>query len=186
MILEIMSTQNPTIHSSRQQARFSLKSSTTSSTTKTLDTIKSSASSSLHEAPHTKTSSKHRTSMFSGFKIPTRKWTNNWITDWWGIELISWTVSAASIVAIFALLESHRGKPLPEWPLSITVNSLVSIFATVGQMTMMAPVVECISQLKWLVSNQLQPFLDSSQTSELTMKLVVRTTSETAVRLSGV
>lgn len=39
---------------------------------------------------------------------------------------------------------------LPQWPFSITINSLISVFATISQMAMMMPVVECISQLKWL------------------------------------
>lgn len=48
------------------------------------------------------------------------------------------------------LFESHKDQPLPEWPLKITIDSLISVFATIGQMAMMKPVVECISQLKWL------------------------------------
>jgi len=32
----------------------------------------------------------------------------------------------------------------------ITLNSFVSIFATIGQMAIMKPMAECISQLKWL------------------------------------
>lgn len=48
------------------------------------------------------------------------------------------------------VLESHKNRALPEWPFEITINSLISIFATLGQMAMMNPVVECISQLKWL------------------------------------
>lgn len=59
-------------------------------------------------------------------------------------------ISAASLCATYATLEYHKGKTLSEWSFLITLNSLLSIFATVGQMAMMKPVVECLSQLKWL------------------------------------
>lgn len=79
-----------------------------------------------------------------------RLWTSDWTTDWWGIELACSAIAALSLAAIVIVLESHRGQPMPEWRFGITINSLLSIFATIGQMSMMKPVAECISQLKWL------------------------------------
>lgn len=93
--------------------------------------------------PTQKQSLKKNESLFS-------RLVSTWITDWWGMELISWVVAALSITAIFVSLETTKNKPLPKWPFNITLNALISIFATVGQMAMMKPVVECISQLKWL------------------------------------
>lgn len=78
------------------------------------------------------------------------QWSSEWITDWWGLELACWVIAALSLVAIVIALEVHKHQPVPEWGLGITLNSLISIFATIGQMAMMKPVVECISQLKWL------------------------------------
>lgn len=80
------------------------------------------------------------------------QWTTEWIIDWWGIELVCWFVAALSLVAIVIGLESHKNQPIPKWHFGITLNSYISIFATIGQMAMMKPVVECIGQLKWLVS----------------------------------
>lgn len=48
------------------------------------------------------------------------------------------------------MLRMYNGQPLPTWPYFITLNSLLQVFATIGQMAMMSPVVECISQLKWI------------------------------------
>lgn len=78
------------------------------------------------------------------------RWILDWITDWWGFELVSWSIAALSMLAIFLLLEIHKNKALPKLPFKITLNSLISILATISQMAMMKPVVECISQLKWL------------------------------------
>lgn len=85
-------------------------------------------------------------------KSPSRlsRWIRDWVTDWWGAEIACWIIASISLIAIVIVLESHKSKPLPEWPFQITINSLISVFATIGQMAMMKPVVECISQLKWL------------------------------------
>lgn len=90
------------------------------------------------------------TNIYSNIQRKLQHLANEWLTDGWGVELLSWTVSVLCLFAIFVVLESHRGKPLPEWPFSITVNSLVSVFSTGAQMAMMEPIVQCISQLKWL------------------------------------
>lgn len=82
----------------------------------------------------------------SGFS----RWISEWITDWWGLELACWSIAVLSLIAIVIILESHKNKPLPEYGLGITLNSLIAIFATISQMAMMKPIAECISQLKWL------------------------------------
>lgn len=78
------------------------------------------------------------------------EWKTKWVTDWWAMELVCWLIAALSLLGIVVTLESHRNQPVPNWPFDITINSLISILATIGQMAMMQPVVECISQLKWL------------------------------------
>lgn len=92
-----------------------------------------------------------------------------WTTNWWGIELACSVIAALSLAAIVIVLECYKGHPIPEWSFGITINSLVSIFATIGQMAMMKPVSECISQLKWTYFIQkqklskLQTFDDASR-----------------------
>lgn len=118
---------------------------------------------SLSSAPSLTSASSGTPSAFSNRNVKTNssannnssrsklsQWMSDWVTDWWGAELACWTISALSLVAIVVLLESHKSQPLPKWPLKLTINSLISVFATVGQMAMMKPVVEAISQLKWL------------------------------------
>ncbi len=58
-------------------------------------------------------------------------------------------VSLLSMVAIVLVLRLHEGRPLPTWPFSITINSLVSVFTTIMKATMLVPIAAGISQMKW-------------------------------------
>ena len=70
-------------------------------------------------------------------------------TYWWIKELSALLVSILSFLCIVLTLRIHEGRPLPDWPLSITINSLVSVFSTVMGMTLLVPLTEGISQAKW-------------------------------------
>lgn len=98
-----------------------------------------------------------RTQKWKRFKSRLSSWIEEWITNWWGVELMFWLFAALSIIAILITLAVHNGRPLPDWPLGITINAVISILATMGQMSMMNPVTECISQLKWLWFTRRRP-----------------------------
>lgn len=70
-------------------------------------------------------------------------------TDWWIWELSAMLSSLISLVAIVLVLRLHEGRPVPDWPFSITINSMISIFATIMSATMLVPIAESISQAKW-------------------------------------
>jgi len=42
-----------------------------------------------------------------------------------------WTVSLLVIIALLATLLKYNGRALPEWPLHITLNSVVALCATI-------------------------------------------------------
>ncbi|KAE9966432.1 hypothetical protein EG328_008916 [Venturia inaequalis] len=44
---------------------------------------------------------------------------------------------------------SSRGSPLPSWPLSITINALVSVLSSILKSTLLLLVGEAIGQMKW-------------------------------------
>lgn len=98
----------------------------------------------------------HHTPKDSSRSSQLSQWHMNWIVNWWGVEIACWIIAALSLGAIVLVLENYKNQPMPEWHFGITLNSYISIFATIGQMAMMKPVVECISQLKWLVSYHLK------------------------------
>ena len=80
--------------------------------------------------------------------------------DSWIKELSALLISLLSLLCIFVTLRIHDGRPLPSWPLSITINAVVSLFSTVMGMTLLVPLTEGISQAKWLWFRQYHPLSD--------------------------
>ena len=88
---------------------------------------------------------------------------NRWsrlAADWWIWELCAVLSSLISLVAIVLILRLHEGRPLPDWPFSISINTLISIFATIMSATMLMPIAEGISQAKWHWFQQYHPLKD--------------------------
>ena len=86
----------------------------------------------------------------SPFAKEPRSTLSRYLSDWWLMESLSWVICALSIIAIVIILRVYDQKRLPQWPLSITINTAISLFATISQMAMLVPVTESISQLKWI------------------------------------
>ena len=59
--------------------------------------------------------------------------TRSILHDWWLREVLGATVCVVSTVVIVMLLAMYDGKSLPIWPLSITVNSFVSVLSTIAK-----------------------------------------------------
>ncbi|QDS77432.1 hypothetical protein FKW77_006658 [Venturia effusa] len=69
---------------------------------------------------------------------------------WWFWELTSITISLSSLLAIIITLRVFDGKPLPEIPFGITLNTIASLLGTVVKTTLLLVVSSALSQLKWL------------------------------------
>jgi hypothetical protein len=63
----------------------------------------------------------------------------------WITELLACLVAAIALAAIVITLETHKGRPLPDWPYGISINALVSVFSVILKGTMMVAVAECKS-----------------------------------------
>lgn len=74
--------------------------------------------------------------------------------DWWLFELGCLAMGTGAFIALIVLLSRHQNKVVPEMGsivgVGITINTVVSILATVGRACMLLPVAECINQQKWL------------------------------------
>ncbi|KAL4982964.1 hypothetical protein BDW68DRAFT_194785 [Aspergillus falconensis] len=70
--------------------------------------------------------------------------------DNWLWEIISLILSAACVVAMVAILFDRQDTALAAWHLSIAPNTVISVLATVSKTSLLLPVAESISQLKWL------------------------------------
>ncbi|KAI0170991.1 hypothetical protein BJ166DRAFT_589085 [Pestalotiopsis sp. NC0098] len=68
---------------------------------------------------------------------------------YWIWEAINTVLLVAMIVAVAVTLRIHDGQPAPQWPLSITINALVSIYAFVFKANMAFLLSSCISQFQW-------------------------------------
>lgn len=109
----------------------------------------------LHEAPHgdqpiSTTALLPNPNKTSAPIRQPRSRLSRYLSDWWLLECLSWILCILSIIAIIIILRIYDQKRLPQWPLSITINTAISVFATISQIAMLVPVVESLSQLKWI------------------------------------
>ncbi|KAJ5133316.1 hypothetical protein N7476_003455 [Penicillium atrosanguineum] len=67
----------------------------------------------------------------------------------WTLEILGCLTSIGFLVAIIVILFNFDGRPMPDWPHGITLNTLVSVFSTVMKATMAFVLTESLAQLKW-------------------------------------
>jgi hypothetical protein len=70
-----------------------------------------------------------------------RKWYKSWI-DGWTAEILSCSVSAATLLCLIATLRYFEGRVVTEMPLKINMNSLVAVLATTIKATLLLAVGE--------------------------------------------
>jgi hypothetical protein len=82
-------------------------------------------------------------------QAPTANWFYRITLDTWAPEALALFISAASILAITAILVRYGDKKSPEMSYGITLNAIVSILATASRSLLIFAVSMCIGQLKW-------------------------------------
>ena len=75
----------------------------------------------------------------------------------WKLEVACWTASCLLFMGIVAVLNRFQGRPLPDLPFSITVNAIVGLLATLGELLFMIPVASALGQSKWLRALRKRP-----------------------------
>ena len=60
----------------------------------------------------------------------------------WLLEILSCLVATAALSGIVITLLLHQGRPLPQWPSMISINSLVAIFSAIFKAAILLPVAE--------------------------------------------
>ena len=73
----------------------------------------------------------------------------NRFNNWWTFEISSFVGSVAALLAIIGILVRYNGRPGPEWPDHIAINSVLSWFTTLMKAMMFVPIASCISQASW-------------------------------------
>ncbi|KAG4439959.1 hypothetical protein IFR05_004533 [Cadophora sp. M221] len=80
--------------------------------------------------------------------------------DWFLWEILSIAVAALSVVSIVVVLISFNGKAQPQWPMGITINSILSWLSTIARSSLLVPITKGISQLKWTWFGSVQRLAD--------------------------
>ena len=88
-----------------------------------------------------KTSENEETGSQTGSSRPSHKVIN----DWWLVELGACLISAIAMIALIIVIRRHDGKPLPKWPLHITIATFVAVCSNIMKATLLVPVV-CASR----------------------------------------
>ncbi|KAI8724151.1 hypothetical protein NCS52_00272800 [Fusarium sp. LHS14.1] len=78
----------------------------------------------------------------------------------WALEVASLLLSFSCFILIIVVLAHFDQRGLPDWPLSITLNSFLAFFSTLIRATFMLPVSTAISQMKWSWFLQDRPLYD--------------------------
>ncbi|KAH8594043.1 hypothetical protein B0O99DRAFT_673193 [Bisporella sp. PMI_857] len=73
-----------------------------------------------------------------------RFWRHSWVP-----EIVSYVLASVTFTGLVILLHLYQGKRLPEWPLGITINAMVSILTLVIKAGLALVLSEGLSQLKW-------------------------------------
>ncbi|KAI9721228.1 MAG: hypothetical protein M1812_002389 [Candelaria pacifica] len=92
----------------------------------------------------------HATSDKDGQKAASKYNLHHVLSRWWLWEVLSCILALAALVAIYGTLYAYNGRQLPDWPSGITLNALIALLSAVLRAAMLVPVVEGLSQLKWV------------------------------------
>ncbi|KAJ6779562.1 hypothetical protein PWT90_10014 [Aphanocladium album] len=92
---------------------------------------------------------------------------------YWVWEFASLFLAGASILAICFVLTFYNGRPLPEWPYGLSINTLLSVLSTVLRACLIAVLTSIIGQAKWQwLCNGPRPIDDLQMFDQATRGLV--------------
>jgi hypothetical protein len=75
--------------------------------------------------------------------------TDSFVGYWWK-GILACAIMVASLMAIILMLGLHQNRPLPSWPFTITLNSLVSIMVVILKSSMLAIIALGMSEGSYL------------------------------------
>lgn len=79
--------------------------------------------------------------------------------NWW-LEVGCCVLAVAVLFAIVAITYPRQGLPLPQWPYSISINSLIAVLAVIMKAAVLLVTAEGLSQLKWIWFKRGRPLSD--------------------------
>ncbi|KAI0188363.1 hypothetical protein EV127DRAFT_482705 [Xylaria flabelliformis] len=73
----------------------------------------------------------------------------NIIVTSWRLEVACCLATFISLLATIVTLLPHANSPLPQWPFSLSINTLLAIYTVVFKSTLISVISACIAQLQW-------------------------------------
>lgn len=67
----------------------------------------------------------------------------------WSLELCSTALLIVAILAFVPTLCLHAGQPVPQWPPSVSINTLLSVYGLVLKSALVVIVTSCLGQCQW-------------------------------------
>ena len=87
-------------------------------------------------------------------------WLSSFLSRTWVLEIVLWLVSATLTIGLIGILWIYQDQSVPQWPYRITLNAVISLLSTLARASLLIPVVQALSQLKWLWFNKQRPLSD--------------------------
>ncbi|KAI0102619.1 hypothetical protein GGR51DRAFT_527087 [Nemania sp. FL0031] len=94
------------------------------------------------------TESQSRTVSLSYLSSQTEK-NLSYFRQWWFWEVTSLSLCVLSIIAVVILAAKLDGTLLSNWTVAVAPNTVISVLITIAKTSMLVPIAEGISQLKW-------------------------------------
>ncbi|AEO54059.1 hypothetical protein MYCTH_2296145 [Thermothelomyces thermophilus ATCC 42464] len=67
----------------------------------------------------------------------------------WLVEMLCCLLSVVCLAVVVAVLKTYNGRSLSDWPLAVSLNTLVAFLAAICQVALAVPLTEGLGQLKW-------------------------------------
>jgi hypothetical protein len=81
------------------------------------------------------------------------------LRTWW-LEFLSCALFAGALVGLIFTIRPYEGRPLPQWPYRLTINSLIAVYTVILRAPMLFVAAEGLSQLKWRWFDRDRPLKD--------------------------
>ena len=71
-------------------------------------------------------------------------------STYWLFEVLCGILSLACLLSIVVVLHAYDNGPVPTWRYGISLNTIVSLLASIATFSLIVPITAGLSQLKWL------------------------------------
>lgn len=101
-----------------------------------------------------------------GPTLANRSLYEHYVTDSWGMEILSWLVAALMLTILLIFLAAFDQKSLSQWHSRLSLNTIIAVLSQLVQACLLLPIARGISQLQWLWYRKNKPLADMSYFDE--------------------